>query len=279
MSILRPNDTGPFGRSLITVLAALALGGCVAVPADDYYYADDDYYYGGRDTVIVTPPPRVEYRGYPPAPSYIWIDGYWDWTGHRHEWRPGRWAPPGTHIVRPPIRHHDHDRDGRRDWDRDGRRDHDRDRDGRRDWDRDRNRDHERYDWRDWDRNRDGKPDRDGRSRFNDGRDRDDKRDHDRRGDRGHDRGRPAFAGERDAPAAFDRHPGAAPRGGNTLVPARRDGPRPEGGRPDRGGDQRNTVRRAPSAGGGDAGAGRGNEERRGPRQNPQPGGYFSDQR
>ena len=57
---------------------------------------EEDYGYYTRDTVIVTPPPRVEYRGRPPVSSYIWIDGYWNWVGHRHDWVPGYWAPPGT---------------------------------------------------------------------------------------------------------------------------------------------------------------------------------------
>ena len=65
--------------------------------------------------VIVTPPPRVEYRGLPPAASYIWIDGYWNWVGHRHDWVSGYWAPPGTRprsIVqhRQFERHRDDDR-------------------------------------------------------------------------------------------------------------------------------------------------------------------------
>ncbi|QDF97805.1 hypothetical protein CJ010_15325 [Azoarcus sp. DD4] len=112
----------------LALLVALSVSGCVVAPVDDGYYY-------GEETVIVTPPPRVEYRGYPPAVNYIWIDGYWNWTGHRHDWVPGRWAPPGTRYYRPPQQR----------WDRDHDRDHDRDRhrddDRRRNWERERERD------------------------------------------------------------------------------------------------------------------------------------------
>ena len=138
---------------------SLGLGGCAVVPVDEYGYRNDDYGYYERDTVIVTPPPRVEYRGRPPVSSYIWIDGYWNWVGHRHDWVSGYWAPPGTRpraIVQ--HRHFERDRDDdrrARGW-RDGReerRDHDgerrreiRDRDGVRDRDarRERSDDRER---------------------------------------------------------------------------------------------------------------------------------------
>lgn len=121
------NRAGKWGLAL---LAALAAGGCAYAPVDDggYYYGDD--------TVIVTPPPRVEYRGYPPAPDYIWIDGYWSWSGHRHDWVPGRWAPPRTYIHRPPQRYYDRDDDRRRAWER--QREHERDLARQREWDRQR---------------------------------------------------------------------------------------------------------------------------------------------
>ena len=98
--------TGP-----LIFATVLALGGCAVVPVDErsYGYDDDDHYYT-RETVIVTPSPRVEYRGYPPAAGYIWIDGYWNRLGTRHEWVSGYWAPPGTRI-RPPVRHWQGDRD------------------------------------------------------------------------------------------------------------------------------------------------------------------------
>jgi len=104
--------TGP-----LIFATVLALGGCAVVPVDERSYGygyDDDHYYT-RETVIVTPAPRVEYRGYPPAAGYIWIDGYWNRLGERHVWVPGYWGPP--HVQRRPIfrdRHDDRDREGDR---------------------------------------------------------------------------------------------------------------------------------------------------------------------
>lgn len=69
----------------ITSLAAtLLLAGCVVAPAP---YYDEPIF-------VEPPPPRVEYPGYAPVTGYIWIGGYWNWTGHRHEWVPGRWDAP-----------------------------------------------------------------------------------------------------------------------------------------------------------------------------------------
>lgn len=78
-------------RLLIATLAAALLGGCVVAP-------------GYQEPVIYEPPPpRVEYPGYAPVVGYVWISGYWTWTGHRHEWVGGRWeAPrPGYRWIAP----------------------------------------------------------------------------------------------------------------------------------------------------------------------------------
>lgn len=40
------------------------------------------------------PAPIVEPRPYPPGPGYIWVDGYWAWSGDRYVWERGRWAVP-----------------------------------------------------------------------------------------------------------------------------------------------------------------------------------------
>jgi len=49
--------------------------------------------------IVEAPPPvRHEHRGHAPGPDYVWIDGYWAWHGHHHEWVAGRWArPPHGH--------------------------------------------------------------------------------------------------------------------------------------------------------------------------------------
>jgi len=46
--------------------------------------------------VSVGPPPPLAYGpvGVAPYPGWVWIDGYYDWSGSRWMWRPGRWARP-----------------------------------------------------------------------------------------------------------------------------------------------------------------------------------------
>lgn len=84
-------------RLLAAALAATAwLAGCAVAPYDSYPVYGDPVY-------VEPPPPRVEYPGYAPVVGYLWIGGYWTWTGRRHEWMPGRWeAPrPGYRWVEP----------------------------------------------------------------------------------------------------------------------------------------------------------------------------------
>ena len=50
--------------------------------------------YRGAVIAVAPPAPRVEVYGAPPYPGYIWLGGYWHWTGARHEWVPGHWAAP-----------------------------------------------------------------------------------------------------------------------------------------------------------------------------------------
>jgi hypothetical protein len=77
----------PAGRVLLLAGAcALALGGCIVAPAPGYY-SDGPVY-------VDPPPPRYEAIGAAPHRGYVWIDGYWGWSGRRHDWVPGRWAPP-----------------------------------------------------------------------------------------------------------------------------------------------------------------------------------------
>jgi hypothetical protein len=45
--------------------------------------------------VLVTqapPPVRVETRTIAPGPSYVWMNGYWQWTGANYAWVPGHWV-------------------------------------------------------------------------------------------------------------------------------------------------------------------------------------------
>jgi hypothetical protein len=75
------------------LVLSVALAGCVVVP-DQRHYADG--------VVMVAPPaPRVEVIGVAPSAEYVWIGGYWNWVGGRHEWVEGHWAArhPGHHWV------------------------------------------------------------------------------------------------------------------------------------------------------------------------------------
>ena len=84
-------------RLLAAALAATAwLAGCAVAPYDSYPVYGDPVY-------AEPPPPRVEYPGYAPVVGYLWIGGYWTWTGRRHEWMPGRWEAPrsGYRWVEP----------------------------------------------------------------------------------------------------------------------------------------------------------------------------------
>lgn len=72
--------------SLCALLMAAGLTGCVVAPVHRPYYAEP---------VVVAPPaPRVEYYGSPPVTGQIWIGGFWNWVGNRHEWVPGHWEAP-----------------------------------------------------------------------------------------------------------------------------------------------------------------------------------------
>jgi hypothetical protein len=78
---------------LCAVVLSAPLGGCVVVP-------DQGHYVGGV-VLVAPPPPREEVIGVPAASGYVWIPGYWNWVGGRHEWVPGYWHAPraGYHWV------------------------------------------------------------------------------------------------------------------------------------------------------------------------------------
>ena len=84
-------ERNPMKTSIVlaSLLAAAALSGCVVAPVP----AGRPYYYG-QPVMVAPPPPRVEYVGPPPVVGYVWIGGYWHWTGGRHDWVPGRWEAP-----------------------------------------------------------------------------------------------------------------------------------------------------------------------------------------
>ncbi len=83
-------------RHLLTSLVLiLTLGACAPV-----WY--------GVDVVWIhraPPPPRREYPSVVTGDGWIWLSGYWYWTGITFVWRPGFWS-------RPPVPGHVWVRDG-----------------------------------------------------------------------------------------------------------------------------------------------------------------------
>jgi len=70
-----------------TMAAGLALAGCSARVGYGY--------------VTTAPPlPRVEARGVAPGAGFVWIDGFWHWSGNGYAWSPGRWERPPRHGAR-----------------------------------------------------------------------------------------------------------------------------------------------------------------------------------
>jgi len=75
---------------------------------------------GRAHVVVVVPfgPPAPPVFVVPPSPhpGAVWGDGYYDWDGHQHAWRDGRWHPgrPGFHHMSRTWSHSD------RGWSRGG---------------------------------------------------------------------------------------------------------------------------------------------------------------
>jgi len=113
------NYPHPSLTSGLLLASALALVGCVVAPVHDHRYESEEVVYGPTTSIYVRvapPAPRIEYRGYPPAVGYIWIEGYWNWGGVNYLWVPGRWVAPRPGYAWIP---HRWDRDGDR-WRHDG---------------------------------------------------------------------------------------------------------------------------------------------------------------
>jgi len=68
------------------VLCTTLVAGCVIVP-DQRHLVDGV-------VLVAPPPPREELIGPPPEPGYVWLPGYWQWVGNRHQWVDGHWTAP-----------------------------------------------------------------------------------------------------------------------------------------------------------------------------------------
>ena len=114
-------------KTLIALAASAILAGCVVAPAGRPYY--------GGPVMVAPPAPRVEYVAAPPVAGQIWIDGFWAWTGQRHDWVPGHWSAPRPGYAWVPHR-----------WEGNG--DHWRQHEGR--WEEEREHRSEHRDHREW---------------------------------------------------------------------------------------------------------------------------------
>jgi hypothetical protein len=80
----------PMRRTLAVAMLLLGTGlsGCVVAPMPRRGHEN-----GGGVVVVEPPPVRMERPGPPPSAGYLWIDGFWNWSGGRHVWMPGHWEP------------------------------------------------------------------------------------------------------------------------------------------------------------------------------------------
>lgn len=81
-------------------LSAIAVAAVFASSA----HADPDISWGVTISSGMPPPPAVRYEPPPPPrPAYVWLQGYWGWSGVAYVWVPGRWeaARPGYVYVQP----------------------------------------------------------------------------------------------------------------------------------------------------------------------------------
>ena len=53
------------------------------------WYVSTDVY-----APVAPPAPYVEVQPAVPYPGAVWINGYWNWSGNRHTWVPGRYDRP-----------------------------------------------------------------------------------------------------------------------------------------------------------------------------------------
>ena len=78
------------GLAGAVLIAGLLASGCAVVPAPmPVAVAQGDVY------APMAPPP-VQYEVVPALPfaGAVWVGGYWNWSGGRHVWVPGRYVRP-----------------------------------------------------------------------------------------------------------------------------------------------------------------------------------------
>jgi hypothetical protein len=69
--------------------------------------------YPPQPVVVMQAPPTVVVEQRPPYPGrgYVWVDGYWVWTGDSYAWQSGYWAyPPQPTVIWVQPRYERYDR-------------------------------------------------------------------------------------------------------------------------------------------------------------------------
>jgi hypothetical protein len=92
-------------KRTLTVATMIALGAAAFAPLPSM--AQTDF----RVVIGSAPPPPMYERAPAPRHGYVWAPGYWQWSGHRHNWVQGQWlaARQGYAYASPSW----HQRDGR----------------------------------------------------------------------------------------------------------------------------------------------------------------------
>ena len=105
----------------VTGLILMGMSGCIVRETREIRYVRSDgppgcgtCEAGGQAASVVAdsepPAPLEEPEGSPPAPGYVYVNGYWDWNGDQWTWAPGQWLEPqvGWEYV-PPAYYDDGD--------------------------------------------------------------------------------------------------------------------------------------------------------------------------
>jgi len=74
------------GLWLISAVGLVLGGACAPAP----YYVENDEDYADE----APPPPQAEPLPPVPGPAYVWIPGYWYWSGRGYLWQSGYYARP-----------------------------------------------------------------------------------------------------------------------------------------------------------------------------------------
>src|SRR5947208_3464251 len=100
---MRPSSSAPWLLpSLLVGLSALASGCVIRAQPQPVAASGTVYVDAQAATAYPTAPmpePVYEVRPAPPAWNYMWVDGYWDWTGYDWNWSSGYWNPPRDGYV------------------------------------------------------------------------------------------------------------------------------------------------------------------------------------